>query len=254
MLQAQLCGKLTIKEQRMEDLLTSNVLGSLKYVPYIEGLYLIFQNSYDQNSRRAPIPQNITKVAYKFWPRMKEKYCKECEPDVLLTMVNESKKIIEVLIEAKFLSDKSSEATEEVECNDQLAREWENLTKRTSSNGSEPILLYITNDLYYPSDSIKESIEEFNDKWDRTDQAQNWKKPMHVYWISWRELPRILGASRHEILLDLVELLRNQGLTFFEGIKLSGFTPSSWEFTPSIEWTWYTKIKKDAWIFKTGKA
>ena len=45
LLQAQLRGKLTVEEERMEDLLTSNVFGSIKYLKPEEGLLPILQST-----------------------------------------------------------------------------------------------------------------------------------------------------------------------------------------------------------------
>ena len=250
MLEAQLNGKLPLKYERLEDLLTSNVFGCLKYIPYKDGLHLILENSVDEGNKKPTILADNFKVTYRFWPQMKEDdYCKGCEPDVLVTFSTEGKIVMQLLIEAKYLSEKSSEANTEKKCNDQLAKEWENLSKLTSVNGAEPLLLYITNELYYPKKNIDDSIKEFTDKWKRTDKEQTWKKPMHVYWISWKELPKIFSSSSNEIIADLVRLLRSQGLTFFEGLTAPSNKFSDWKFTETLEWKWSTKPNFSKWTF-----
>jgi hypothetical protein len=54
MLQAQLRGKLTRAEENMKDLLTSNVFGSIKYVPYEDGLLPLLANCQDENGDTSP--------------------------------------------------------------------------------------------------------------------------------------------------------------------------------------------------------
>jgi len=44
MLEAQLHGKLTREQENLEDILTSNVFGSIKYVPFKKGLLPILRN------------------------------------------------------------------------------------------------------------------------------------------------------------------------------------------------------------------
>jgi hypothetical protein len=87
MLQAQLKGKLTREEQNLEDLLTSNVFGSFKYVSAEDGILPLLLNC--QNDKGKPIlteKQIVEQVEYEFWPRLKELKDRECEPDVLITI------------------------------------------------------------------------------------------------------------------------------------------------------------------------
>ena len=65
LLQAQLRGKLTREEEDMEDLLTSNVFGSIKYVTPEEGLLQLLLSSEDVNGE-TPIDslQTVSEVQY----------------------------------------------------------------------------------------------------------------------------------------------------------------------------------------------
>lgn len=230
MLQAQLRGKLTRQEDDMEDLLTSNVFGSIKYIRPEEGLLPLLASSINSDGN-APTQalQPISNVKYEFWPWIQEPKCEGCEPDVLITiqLVNNQKIII--LVEAKYLSDKSSLANEGVAPKDQLAREWDNLTRLADRQKATPILLYVTAHLGYPKKSIDDSRKEYMGKR---------KEDMSVFWISWRKLPKLFSNARHQILNDLVEVLRRQGLIFFEGIPKPEVFNVEWSFKAEPHWNW----------------
>jgi hypothetical protein len=253
MLQAQLRGKLTRREEDLEDLLTSNVFGSIKYIPYEDGLLPLLYSCINDNGD-APIHalQPISLVDYEFWPWLQEANCEGCEPDVLITIqfINGQKMLI--LVEAKYLSDKSSEANEAEAPKDQLAREWDNLTSLAHRKKATQILLYVTADIGYPKKSIKDSCQEY---------MQKRKKDMRVFWISWRKLPNLFANKREDILSDLVEVLKRQGLTFFQGIPKLDLIDIKWSFWVIANWNWssyrkysiywaYQVIKTYNWQYK----
>jgi hypothetical protein len=231
-LQAQLRGKLTRKEEDLEDLLTSNVFGSAKYVPSEEALLPILATSIDINGNAPHIPVGaVSSVEYQFWPWVQEQSCKGCEPDVLVRIQFSNGKKMTTFIEAKYRSDKSSEATEAGSPTDQLAREWDNLARLADRENAIPFLLYITADMDLPNDSIAASRQEY---------VRKQKKDMNIFWISWRKLPNLLSSSRHQILKDLVEVLRRQELIFFEGIPKPEPADIEWTFKAETHWNWST--------------
>ena len=246
MLQAQLRGKLTREEEDMEDLLTSNVFGSIKYIPPEEALLTLLTSSRDSDGN-VPIhdPQSIASVEYKFWQWIQEPDCEGCEPDVLITIQLASEQKIIILVEAKYLSDKSSEANEQGAPTDQLAREWDNLTRLASREKATPIFLYVTADLGYPRKSIEDSHQEY---------FRKRKREMNVFWISWRKLPTLFSNAKEEILKDLVKVLRKQGLTFFEGITNLDPIDFKWLFRAVVNWDWspYNECSIH-WEFRTSK-
>jgi hypothetical protein len=230
MLQAQLRGKLTRSEENLEDLLTSNVFGSIKYLQPEEALIPLLTSSKDCSGLASfSASQQVLSVDYSFWPWIQEEGCKGCEPDVLLTMQLSDRQKIIVLVEAKYLSDKSSEADEQRAPTDQLAREWDNLTHLANREKATPILLYVTADFGYPRKSIEDSQQEY---------LQKRKEKMNVFWISWRKFPSLFCNSKLEILRDLVEVLRRQGLVFFEGIMTFDCVDIKWAFSAIVNWDW----------------
>jgi hypothetical protein len=222
MFEAQLRGKLTREEEDLEDLLTSNVFGAIKYVPYREGLIaLVSEAERRDGSRPLQGLSDISNVKYEFWPFLEEKNCNPCEPDVLISITQSNGKKILILVEAKFKSGKSSEADLSDKPSDQLSKEWDNLKRLAIKNNSDPYLLYITANIGFPEKEIKESISEYLKKREST---------INILWLSWRKIPTIFHNSQNEIIKDLVKLLRRQGLIFFEGFKISQVESFNWQF------------------------
>jgi len=248
MLQAQLNGKLTRREEDMEDLLTSNVFGSIKYLPPEDGLLPILVNSQDIDGNPPNFDlQNRIDVTYDFWPWIEETGCCRCQPDVHITMnfTNGSKVI--VFVEAKYLSPKSSGPDEERKAPyDQLAREWDNLQEVSDKKGATPFFLYVTADLGYPTSDFLDSVKDYK---------KYKQKEMSMYWISWRKLPRLFAyAEKDSILYDLVRVLRRLGLTFYEGIMALDPVHIEWSFKATGSWNWSSYEKCDIhWEFKLNK-
>lgn len=237
LLQALLKGKLTHEEENMEDLLTSNVFGSIKYVPIQDALLPLLKCC--QNDRGEFLlaeSASIREVHYQFWPRINEVKNRGCEPDVLITIhINSVQKMI-ILVEAKYHSGKSSEAIEENEnikktlnLKDQLAIEWDNLIHLANREKAIPVLLYVTADIGFPKKSIEASYKEYK---------KYRYQEMNVYWISWRKLPNLFIGSEKTILIDLVKVLKKLGLVSFEQIKCSKPPQIIWTFNKINEWDW----------------
>ena len=252
-------GKLSREEEDMEDLLTSNVFGALSYVDPEKGLALFLANSEDINGNPPPIKlKNILNVEYSFWPRAAEEGCMGCEPNVQVKIqLSEGKKII-LFVESKYFSDKSSEAdSQEKAPSDQLAKEYDNLQGLSTRENAEPVFLFATADLSFPKQSFIDS---------NNDYTRHKGKSMEMYWISWRKLPTIFSDRRpdnlkRDILSDLVQVLKKQGLIFYEGITVPRGCQPIWSFKATVSWNWsifqavslswkYQPSKKYNWQFK----
>lgn len=248
MLQAQLKGKLTRREEDMEDLLTSNVFGSIKYLPPEDGLLPILVNSQDSDGNPPNFDlQNINDVTYHFWPWIEKPGCFGCEPDVhiIMNLTNGSKVI--VFVEAKYLSPKSSGPDGERKAPyDQLAREWDNLQEVSAQEGAKPFFLYVTAHLGYPMSDFLDSVKDYK---------KYKQKEMSMYWISWRKLPGLFAcAEKDSILYDLVGVLRRLGLTFYEGIMPLEPVHIEWSFKAAGSWDWTSYEDCDIhWNFKLNK-
>ena len=234
----------------MEDILTSNVFGLLRYVQLQEGLmkYLSFAEDRDGNrllkylNSLVEVPQDS--IEYQFWPWWEEPKCNGCEPDVVIKLKIPDEKDLLILIEAKYLSGKSSEADEsDDKPNDQLAREWDNLIVRAGKMDKRPILIYLTAHYAYPYQDIDDAINEFLDK--RPGGAE----PV-IHWLSWRHLYKVCKNTCDPILKDLALILERLNLRFFDAIKLE-YVHIPWSFEKDFDWQKYTLIEAVKWRFET---
>ena len=124
MLAALIKGKLSREQENMEDILTSNVFGLIKYLPPSEALIPFLKQAEDPEGCRPfeDLSSGVV-VEFEFWPMIEEAGCKRCEPDLILR-IRDDNGLRLVFVEAKYLSGKSSEEDFSfTEPCDQLARE-----------------------------------------------------------------------------------------------------------------------------------
>ncbi len=249
MLMALMKGKLSREQENMEDVLTSNVFGTLKYVDPAEGLMPFLGRAKLPNGDKVPFARvTAADVSYKFWPWWQEGDCIGCEPDVVLRIDCVDKRKYIILVEAKYHSGKSSEAEEgEEHPTDQLAREWDNLTHYANRENRTPVLIYLTAGFGCPVAAIKASEQDFRSK--RCDETLC---PFTCYWLSWRHLPRVLKDRENPMLQDLEAVLRHLNLMFFEGIsevRVPGHV--QWAFRKDFDWTMGRKVQEILWRFES---
>lgn len=213
MLQALLRGKLSRDHEQIEDIVTSNVFGVLKYDD--PGLTLEFLSRAILSDGRKALDFALLRgggisIKWEFWPYWSEAGRIECEPDVVLSLEDADGSCIQVLIEAKLNSGKSSLADDGPTPSDQLAREWDNLSVRARTRNAQPLLIYLTSHFSFPRFEIEDSLDEFQRKRGST---------AAIAWLSWRELRSILDLfPSNPIRDDLRLLLERMGLTYFEGV------------------------------------
>lgn len=247
MLMALLKGKLSREQENMEDILTSNVFGLLKYRPEEVALlpFLRLARTPEDVAPLADLPNGKT-AEYEFWPKWSTATGVFCQPDVVLrlTVPDGPRKL--VLIEAKYRSGKSGEADyqEETPPNDQLAKEWDSLAIRAQKEGAEPFLLYLTADIGRPSEEIEAS---------QTEYRQKYGGEAKIVWISWRHLEACLLNTTDPILQDLRQVLWKLELYFFGGFTSVGLVPHiAWSFQPpSFNWS-IGPIRQVDWRFFPG--
>jgi hypothetical protein len=250
MLDALLHGKLSQEQENMEDILTSFVFGMIKYLPPKDTLFPFLAKAELLTDATTTMPLEFlrqepetTKVDYEFWPRLKEKECNPCEPDVLITITRQKPdpKIF-ILIEAKYRSGKSSHRDESKTPNDQLAKEWDNLKRRAEIQDAIPYLIYLTADFGFPVEQINESQDELKE--DKRGEGK-------IYWLSWRHFP---STGQSKIAEDISKVLRARlGLKFYEGISAHSVIPITWKFTKlpiskSFEWL-LNPVEEIKWKF-----
>ena len=263
---AELHGKLSPARaagisERMEDLLTSDVFGTMKYAGWNKGFL-----DWLLSAEPAPVmpspplikhffdERQITSVKYRFWPMLTNKR----EPDLAMLIEFDSGNQLLVVVEAKYFSGTSDfevdEAHEEKDLTgNQLADQVKGLnamtskellqlfgpsTARTGSSGDrvlEIIHLFITVHSELPKTDYENSVEKTGDYW-----------PVPSYWLSWGKLAEKIEAhlTHNEsgldaLLMDLSELLKRKGLIPFKGfrmtpVELDKINPSFWN---EVYWT-----------------
>ena len=251
MLQAMLHGKLTRQEEGMEDLLTSNTFGLMKYLQNQEVLYHFLSLAWNPISNiylKNWIIDSDLDVQMSFWPTLSSKGCTPCEPDVLINFRYKNETRIIILIEAKYHSSKSSTELENINPpNDQLAREFDNLRVLAKKQGAKCAVIYLTADFSCPESDIKASFREYRKK-RRSDPI--------IFWLSWRMLPDILELEHYlqnPIIQDLKELFLRLDLTMFRCLRLPLPHKTEWSFVVFPEvWNWF--VSRITWNFGTNAA
>ncbi len=240
---AEIHGKIsetgTNLSERMEDLLTSDVFGCLRYLPAEKALLPFLRTARSFQDRVLQLEAEIVRVYSSFWPWLKAPGCKSCEPDLVLGLETEGGLVHLVAIEAKYYAGLSSEEDEGVQPNNQLARELDNLNEVTPVVlGWDPgllvasrTLLFVTQDMGMPRADLVRALDEFTRKR---------KKDGDIFWTSWRFFPSILekglatesDPGHRAVLEDMLKLLWRKGLIMFHGVEpvVQRFTSSDFAF------------------------
>jgi len=72
------------------------------------------------------------------------------------------------------------------------------------------VLVYLTAHIGYPKDEIDASVSD----WQKSSPGS--PEPT-IYWLSWRELPRLFCGHEDKHLADIARLADRLNLAFFEG-------------------------------------
>jgi hypothetical protein len=75
---------------RAEDLLTSNIFGCIRYIPYDRILIPFLKKALSLTGANLAIPNSIRTIFYSFWPSMNCIGHAACEPDVILGIETEN--------------------------------------------------------------------------------------------------------------------------------------------------------------------
>ena len=141
------------------------IFSTFKYLPPHIGLLDFLSTAKNRNHELFTSCLKPIRANWSFWPYLQILGAKNCEPDVLIGLEDNHGNIHIVMIEAKYLSGKSSEEDESGQPNDQLARELHNLRLLKpediawagSRNIKERTLVYITQDAGIPISEISQS-------------------------------------------------------------------------------------------------
>ena len=247
---AELHGKLTEGRaggyEYMEDLLTSDVFGTMRYAGWECGFldWLLRAKAAPVDPFPPPIetmlrPSALLGVEVCFWPRL----VNGREPDLALQLLYDSGPALLVLVEAKYLSgmsDYESDAPEgeDVLTGDQILDqvwgmermsphellEWfeEDAVSPDEPTELRKMHLLVTAHPTLPADVYKRSVSKRHRPWPP------------CYWLSWVSLADCLepylgqlqGGTK-ALVEDLYHLLNKKGLDRFKGFHLAAWRPAA---------------------------
>lgn len=247
MLTAILHNKLRPDEERMEDLLTAQVLGAASYLPPAACWVPLVASAQTLRGEPLDVPPMPEDVEVRFWPRWRHGDGRVTEPDVVLRWPGAL-----VVLEAKYLSGKSSTTDEERRVvTDQLSRQLVLARREGAAEGRAWGVLYLTADPVCPRDSLKASIREVATKAGEDDTDR-------LAWASWTVIrdgfaawqPSRPGDSR--LARDLVGYLTRLGFGRFAGVRTHTPVPPPWRFSGS-GLRWPATPLPPSWRFSTTR-
>jgi len=208
---------------RMEDLLTSDVFGTMKYAGWECGFMDWLRsalNAREPSTAQSLIPPNeaIERIHYRFWPRLDNNR----EPDLILGIELTDGDLFLVMIEVKYFSgtsDSDNEANKErpEDTGNQLAAQVNGFPKKFLVQGKDcPVQgcchIFITTHFSRPDENYDKA-------------KQHIANDIPMFWVSWHTLPDFLRRHEHvdvgkqEMIKDLLTLLERKGLIPFKGIS-----------------------------------
>jgi len=264
---AEIHGKLSPNRpkgahERMEDLLTSDVFSTMKYVGWEKGFLSWLLEA--EAVPIIPLPRHISDylkksiidIEYSFWPELANKR----EPDVALLLCFDSEDYLLVLIEAKYFSGTSNwEGDQDTDqygrtgnqivdqviglddmSNEDLLKKWfpETSHPLKGDKGVQKIHLFITMHNSLPSPEYKPLMNYLKKQRSR-------HLDVECYWLSWLKLAELLENHRKKpdkglnaILNDLCKLLQKKDLVPFDGFKIDPWQGQKCTYTFWNE-TWW---------------
>lgn len=217
MFQALVHGKLSREQENLEDILTSNVFGVLRYLEPMSGLVPFLRDARSPDDVPNPLLalSDPVQASLEFWPALQGRRGGFCEPDVLIRLDGASKQRWLVGVEVKYRSGKSSsgEPLDSVHLTDQLAREWDALVRVAEGERRAPMLIYLTAEFGMPRDALWESGREYQ-------RLGGQEGAFRCFWLSWHRLPAVFAkTSAGQIGEDLLALADRLGFGYFHGFS-----------------------------------
>ncbi|HZI03730.1 MAG TPA: hypothetical protein VEZ71_06895 [Archangium sp.] len=250
MLKAELHNKLPdetrVSFERMEDLLTSNLLGSLTYLPAELVLlpWLRQARPFPPEEGGKLVLDGVRSTQVLFWPRAGHR-----QADALVLLQRHDGPPEPILIECKYEMGMSNAAAhggpDGSSTGNQLTDYWRSLDKGAvtptrhealdipGSSFRGTCIIYITAHGTMPGEALQRS-------WDLLSQEE--KARARFFWLSWRDLHAVLNRARGEckddsrqnLLADLIALLQRKSLIRFRGFEI--LTPAVPLRTTSPHW------------------
>lgn len=280
---AELHGKLAPGQpsgvhERMEDLLTSDVFGTMKYAGWEHGFadWLLLAEPAPVEPPPPAISSYLTSgtigaAGYRFWPRM----ANGRQPDVALLFEFAEEDPLLIVVEAKYMSgardwSDDGERGRAGLTGNQIADQVRGLSEMTAQElghwfeaapavGTLPagtdarrVHLYVTTHAALPGRDYGQAHERLGSPW-----------PLPAYWLSWTWLADCLsnhleGPERcpRELIADLHRLLLRKGLAPFRGFRMepwkgetktASFWHEVWWALAPVDVGRYRSFWRDTW-------
>lgn len=260
MLAAELHGKVTETippHQRMEDVLTSNVLSIFRYTNNLRIPIAFLTVARNLQNQQLDL-SGMEKANIAFWPRFTFlNAVGGREADALIVFESEGGRKTAILVEAKYESGLSNVSSDDPDpANEQGGNENESLIRfghqladeycgvkcgryslpemmqTNMEESQERLLLYLTANFEMPKSDIRQTADRIRErKCPEAEQVCSLKTETDIYWLSWRELNNILekeaingypGYSLGECnyFVDLYGILGLRGLHKFKPFEV----------------------------------
>lgn len=273
MIQALLHGKLKRALHgdpfKIEDLLTSVVLGGCEYLPMQQALlpFLGRARACDGQHLGNHLSSRlgrVTSVSYEFWPwwdvekagqNEDEKTADEelvvpredddeidrrCQPEVIIKFSRELAPPAWVLVEVKLRSGKSSIPDLRANVNDQLGKYWLALKRETAVANAEPLaVVFLTDHAVCPFEDFQETLQELDQK-----GARKPGEEVPFYWLSWRHFLESVPETDKDpaLLVHIRRLLKNHW-------QLVNVSMEPWPPWPALQDVWGYSVN---WSWPSG--
>jgi hypothetical protein len=243
MLVASLHNKLRPDEERMEDLLTAQVLGAARYLPADACWGPLVGAARTRSGERLALAELPDDVETRFWPRWRHDDGRTTEPDLVLRWPGAL-----LVVEVKYRSGKSSVADPETDAvTDQLGRQLVLARERATAEGRGTWgVLYLTTDPTQPGRSLQASLDEVQAK-------AGWDATPFLAWASWPDVHDGLLAwtpiarGHRQMRADLLAYLDRLGFSRFAGVHVVPPIPALWRFARATPWA--TPTPPPTWTF-----
>ncbi|UOE74707.1 hypothetical protein [Parageobacillus thermoglucosidasius] len=234
---AEIHGKLP-EYEGMEDLLTSDVFSTFKYLPLELAFIPFLQRAVDFRTGETINYSfdDVIKADYIFWP--KTSYFKR-EPDLLIILTRRNQPPISIVVEAKYRSGKSNINREQdlqelqILDGDQLAEQYYELVKgnfnidypykKLLMESKDQFLLFVTAHDALPKHVTNETEKVLHKKGLHSEDT------LHLYWGNWQTAWSVADEALNKetnipwgfklMLEDLKVLLERKGLRPFNGFS-----------------------------------
>ena len=227
-----------------EDLLTSDIFGCCSFLQFDDLMkYVLGEAVHFTLYTNFECIKPVIRDTYHFWHRFQTGN-RQTEPDLFVVLWHSDKDCSLVLIESKYNSGKSSEASDiDGEITDQLARElsiieskeiYTQIPELKDANVISNTLFYVTADDIIPRKSMKISAKEY---FNETNHYRSIEE-IPIYWLPWWKIENFSrklissqnDVNKHRVIKHVWEVLTHKKLSRYNGLGQLILNPISFGY------------------------